>query len=98
MLQLDPNDGSVLRTVFTRGYPHALAANSTSIWSASGNAGLRLGLLYEYELSEGLYLSHLDTHALYPSGLAYAAPDMWCADIGDATIHRLTLRARREQK
>jgi len=86
---LDPEKGSVERFVFTKGYPRALATDGTFIWSATDNEGKRLGIVYKYKLSDGLYVSQFDTPGFYPTGLAYDGHYLWCVDRVTKTIYKL---------
>jgi len=92
MNQLDPRDGSVKRSLFTKGYPVALALNDQFIWNATHNDGHRLGLIYCYGLSDGLFVSQIDTPGFWPTGLAWDGECLWCVDRETKTIYRLTAR------
>ena len=63
MIEVDPADGSVGRSYFTKGYPRALESDGTFIWNATDNRGRRSGIVYKYRLSDGMYVSQFDTHA-----------------------------------
>ena len=89
MNELDPNNGSLQRFFFTKGYPRALATNGTFIWNATDNDGRRLGIVYKYNLSDGLYVSQFDTPGLYPTGLAWDGESLWCVDRETKTIYKL---------
>lgn len=97
MDQVDPADGTVKCSYATMGYPRALATDGTFIWSATDNGGKRSGIVYRYNLADGLLVSQFDTPGLYPSGLAFDGRYLWCADRETGTIYRLTaeLEARR---
>ena len=89
MNEMDPNDGSTKRFFFTKGYPRALATDGTFIWNATDNGGMRLGLVYKYKLSDGLYVSQFDTPGFYPTGLVFDGQYLWCVDRETKTIYKL---------
>ena len=89
MSQIDPNDGSTKQFFFTKGYPRALATDGTSIWSVTDNEGRRVGLVYKYKLSDGLFVSQFDTPGFYPTGLAWDGQHLWCVDRETKTIYKL---------
>jgi len=89
MNELDPKDGSVKRSFFTKGYPRALATDGTFIWNATDNGGKRLGIVYKYKLADGLYVSQFDTPGYYPTGLVYDGQCLWCVDRETKTIYKL---------
>ena len=89
MSEMDPNDGSVQRSFFTKGYPRALATDGTFIWNATDNGGHRVGLVYKYRLSDGLFVSQFDTPGFYPTGLALDGQYLWCVDRETKTIYKL---------
>jgi streptogramin lyase len=89
MNQVDPRDGSITRSVFTMGYPRALATDGTFIWNATDNDGRRLGIIYKYKLSDGLFVSQFDTPGFYPSGLAFDGQCLWCVDRATKTVYKL---------
>ncbi|UCC29440.1 MAG: hypothetical protein JSU86_14705 [Phycisphaerales bacterium] len=89
MNEIDPNDGSLQRFFFTKGYPRALATDGTFIWNATDNEGHRVGLVYKYNLSDGLYVSQFDTPGFYPTGLTWDGQDLWCVDRETQTIYKL---------
>lgn len=89
MNEMDPNDGSLQRFFFTKGYPRALATDGTFIWNATDNNGRRLGIVYKYNLSDGLYVSQFDTPGFYPTGLAWDGQCLWCVDRETQTIYKL---------
>jgi len=91
MNQLDPRDGSVKRSLFTKGYPVALALNDRFIWNATHNDGHRLGLVYCYGLDDGLFVSQFDTPGFWPTGLAWDGQSLWCVDRDTKTIYRLSV-------
>ena len=89
MNEVDPNNGSLQRFFFTMGYPRALATDGTFIWNATDNGGRRLGIVYKYGLSDGLYVSQFDTPGFYPSGLVWDGQYLWCVDRETNTIYKL---------
>ena len=89
MNEMDPNDGSTTRFFFTKGYPRALATNGTFIWNATDNEGHRVGIVYKYKLSDGLFVSQFDTPGFYPTGLAWDGHYLWCVDRQTKTIYKL---------
>jgi streptogramin lyase len=89
MNEMDPNDGSLQRFFFTKGYPRALATDGTFIWNATDNEGHRVGLVYKYNLSDGLFVSQFDTPGFYPTGLAFDGQCLWCVDRETQTIYKL---------
>lgn len=89
MNEMDPNDGSTKRFFFTKGYPRALATDGTFIWNATDNGGMRLGIVYKYKLSDGLFVSQFDTPGFYPTGLAFDGQNLWCVDRETKTIYKL---------
>ena len=89
MNKMDPTDGSVERFFFTKGYPRALATDGTFIWNATDNEGHRLGLVYKYNLSDGLFVSQFDTPGYYPTGLVFDGQYLWCVDRETKTIYKL---------
>jgi len=91
MNQVDPRDGSVKRSLFTKGYPVALALSDTHIWNATHNDGHRLGLVYCYGLEDGLFVSQFDTPGFWPTGLAWDGQSLWCVDRETKTIYRLSV-------
>ena len=92
MNQVDPRDGTVKRSYYTKGYPRALATDGEFIWNATDNGGKRLGLVYQYNLSDGLFVSQFDTPGYYPTGLVFDGECLWCVDRETKTIYRLTAR------
>lgn len=90
MNQVDPADGKVERSLFTKGYPVALALNDSHIWNATHNDGRRLGLVYCYGLDNGLFVSQFDTPGYWPVGLAWDGRDLWLADRETRTIYRVS--------
>jgi outer membrane protein assembly factor BamB len=89
MNEMDPSDGSLQRFFFTKGYPRALATDGTFIWNATDNGGHRVGLVYKYKLSDGLFVSQFDTPGFYPTGLAFDGEYLWCVDRETKTIYKL---------
>ena len=89
MNEMDPTDGSTKRFFFTKGYPRALATDGTFIWNATDNGGMRLGIIYKYRLSDGLFVSQFDTPGFYPTGLAWGGNYLWCVDRETKTIYKL---------
>ena len=89
MNEMDPNDGSAKRFFFTKGYPRALATDGTFIWNATDNGGHRVGLVYKYNLSDGLFVSQFDTPGFYPTGLAFDGQYLWCVDRETKTVYKL---------
>lgn len=89
MNEVDPLDGTFKRSYFTKGYPRALATDGTFIWNATDNGGMRLGLVYKYKLSDGLYVSDFDTPGFYPAGLTFDGQHLWCVDKETKTVYRL---------
>ena len=89
MNEMDQADGSTARFFFTKGYPRALATDGTFIWNATDNEGHRVGLVYKYRLSDGLFVSQFDTPGFYPAGLAWDGHYLWCVDRGTKTIYKL---------
>ncbi len=89
MNAMDPADGSEAGAFFTKGYPRALATGGAFIWSATNNEGHRLGIVYKYNRSNGLYVSQFDTPGFYPTGLAYDGQYLWCVDRVTKTIYKL---------
>jgi sugar lactone lactonase YvrE len=90
MNQLDPADGTVKRSLFTKGYPVALALNDSFIWNATHNDGHRLGLVYCYGLDDGLFVSQFDTPGFWPVGLAWDGQYLWLVDRDTKAIYRLS--------
>lgn len=89
MNQVDPQTGAVRKFYFTKGYPRALACDGTYLWNATDNAGRRAGLIYRYRLSDGLFVSQLDTPGDWPSGLAVDGKSLWVVDRETKQIYRL---------
>ena len=89
MNEMNAGDGSTKRFFFTKGYPRALATDGTFIWNATDNDGKRLGLVYKYKLSDGLFVSQFDTPGFYPTGLAWDGQNLWCVDRETKTIYKL---------
>ena len=89
MNEMDPKDGSTKRFFFTKGYPRALATDGTFIWNATDNEGHRVGIVYKYNLSDGLFVSQFDTPGFYPTGLAFDGQNLWCVDRVTKTIYKL---------
>ena len=89
MNEMDAGDGSTKRFFFTRGYPRALATDGTFIWNATDNDGKRLGIVYKYRLSDGLYVSQFDTPGFYPTGLAWDGQCLWLVDRQTKTVFKL---------
>jgi len=89
MNEMDPTDGSTTRFFFTKGYPRGLATDGTFIWNATDNGGMRLGIVYKYKLSDGLYVSQFDTPGFYPTGLVWDGHYLWCVDRQTKTIYKL---------
>jgi streptogramin lyase len=89
MNEMDPNDGSTKRFFFTKGYPRALATDGTFIWNATDNDGRRIGIVYKYKLSDGLFVSQFDTPGFYPTGLAFDGHCLWLVDRETKTIYKL---------
>jgi streptogramin lyase len=89
MNQMDPKDGSTKQFFFTKGYPRALATDGTFIWNATDNEGHRVGIVYKYKLSDGLFVSQFDTPGFYPTGLAFDGRNLWCVDRVTKTIYKL---------
>jgi outer membrane protein assembly factor BamB len=89
MSQVDPANGSVIRSYFTLGCPRGLASDGTFIWSATDNGGRRSGIVYKYKLSDGLHVSQFDTPGNYPTGLAFDGQCLWCVDRETKKIYRL---------
>ena len=92
MNQVDCQDGSIERFYFTKGYPRALASNSKWLWNATDNGGLRSGIIYKYDISNGSFISQCDTPGLFPSGLAFDGQCLWCADEMTKTIYKLVAK------
>ena len=89
MNRIDPSKVSVERFFFTKGYPRALATDGTFIWNATDNGGRRIGLVYKYNLSDGLFVSQFDTPGFYPTGLAFDGQSLWLVDRETKTIYKL---------
>ena len=89
MNKVDRSDGSVKGFFFTMGYPRALATDGTFIWNATDNEGHRVGLVYKYNLSNGLFVSQFDTPGFYPTGLAFDGEHLWCVDRETKTVYKL---------
>lgn len=90
MYQLDPKDGSVKRSYFTKGFPRALATDGTFLWSATDNGGMRSGLIYKYKLSDGSYVSQIDAPGRFPVALVFDGQWLWYADGETRAIYRLS--------
>jgi len=91
MNRTDTCDGSVNRFIFTKGVPSGLASDGMHIWNATHNGGIRLGLIYKYKLSDGLYVSHFDAPGYYPVGLAFDGQYLWCVDRETKQIYRIVV-------
>ena len=89
MNKVDRNDGAVKGFFFTMGYPRALATDGRFIWNATDNGGHRVGLVYKYNLSDGLFVSQFDTPGFYPTGLTFDGQYLWCVDRETKTVYKL---------
>lgn len=92
MNQVNPKDGSVNRFIFTKGVPRALASDGKFLWSATDNGGIRLGIIYQYDLSTELEVTHFDAPGYYPTGLTFEGKNLWCADKVTRKIYKLVVR------
>ena len=92
MNQVNPKDGSIIKFYFTKGFPCALASDGKFLWSATDNRGIRLGIIYKYNLSNGRYVSHFDTPGFHPTGLASDGQWLWCADKKTKKIYKMALK------
>ena len=92
MNQVNPKDGSIKKFYFSKGFPRALASDGKFLWSATDNAGIRLGIIYQYNLSDGLYVSHFDTPGFYPTGIAFDGQHLWCVDKETKRIYKLAAK------
>ncbi len=88
---IDPLTGEVIRWFFSKGFPEGIAADGESIWTATHNAGDRVGLIYRHDYESGMFISQFDTPGRQPAGLAFDGEALWCADRETATIYRLAI-------
>lgn len=92
MNRVDPTDGSVKKSYFSKGYPRALTSDGEFLWSATDNGGHRLGIIYKYDLSNGLCVSQCDAPGYYPVGLAFDGQHLWCVDQKTKRVYRLAAK------
>ncbi|MCP4633434.1 MAG: lactonase family protein [candidate division Zixibacteria bacterium] len=95
MNRLDMSDGSVKTFHYTKGVPRALASDGRFLWSATDNRGHNFGTIYKYNLSNGIYVSHIKTPGYYPTGLAFDGQHIWCGDKETKTIYKFELKEER---
>jgi sugar lactone lactonase YvrE len=91
---IDPADGTVTKSYFSKGYPRALACDGTHLFSASDNGGIRSGIIYQYRLSDGAFVSQMDTPGKQPVGLAWDGQHLYCADQETNQIYKLAVGAK----
>ena len=92
MNQTDSRNGSIIKSYFTKGYPRALTSNNKWLWSATDNGGHRSGIIYKYDISNGMFITQCDTPGFYPTGLAFDGQWLWCVDKMTKTIYKLTAK------
>lgn len=90
---IDPNSGSVNRTLQSPGYwPLALAWDGTALWNSDLKGGKDVsedydGVIYRLDPSDGHILQTLDAPSKSPVGLAFDGKYLWCIDdISDEII------------
>jgi glutamine cyclotransferase len=89
MIKLEGSTGSIVKTYFTKGFPRAIAVNDDYLWSATDNGGLRPGTIYKYDITNGSFISQIDTPGDNPVGLTYDGKFLWCLDKATKIIYRL---------
>lgn len=80
MTKLNPRNGNTLNFYYTKGFPLGLESDGKFLWSITDNGGIRSGIIYQYDISNGKYVTHFDLPCLYPVGLAYDGTFFWCID------------------
>ncbi|MFQ5583875.1 MAG: hypothetical protein ACE5GL_05520, partial [Calditrichia bacterium] len=84
--------GKVKKFYFTKGYPLGVESDGKSLWTITDNGGLRSGILYQYDISTGLYVTHFDTPCEFPVGLAYDGQYFWTIDREKNVVLKLKIK------
>jgi len=91
IVKIDVSGTSTVFFTYTRGFPKGLACDRKYIWNCCDAAGVRLGLVDQYKLSNGLRVNSFDTPGYYPSGLTYDGRYFWLADNGAHKIYKIEI-------
>ena len=91
IVKVDLSDNSTVFFAYTCGFPKGLACDGKYIWNCSDAAGVKLGLVTQYNLSNGLRGNSFDTPGYYPTGLAYDGRYFWLADNDTDTLYQIYL-------
>lgn len=89
--QVDPGTGEIRRRHFSSGYPLAVEAAASRIWTATTTLRDRAGRIFEYDFASGSERSTFPAPGTQPSGLAFDGESLWCADSEQGRIFRLAL-------
>jgi transglutaminase-like putative cysteine protease len=90
--QLDPADGSIVRSIPSPGYwPAGLAWDGTHLWCSDIKGGRDVeevyeGVIYKLDPEDGTILQTLAAPSQYPADLAWDGTYLWCVDNGSDEI------------
>lgn len=99
LIQVDPESGKVLQSIFAEGYPRALASDGKSLWMANYNEGKSPSMLARWTILKDatkMSLTHTFVACLPgrdPSGLTWDGKGLWYADRGMKAFQKLRLPA-----